>query len=126
MRGIAYAIAALASVIIMVAVAKMPSESSQADSASPSTTTVASEVTRDAGTLTIAVPDMHCSVSCYPRVKELLENSEAVETVELAEQKEAGIIDNRQVVVHYQSGFNVRQALSDLEKEGFAKSDVVH
>ena len=124
MRGIAYAIAALAAVIIMVAVAKMPPNSEQPSNevASAATETVMA----DEGTLTLAVPEMHCSVSCYPRVKELLENTEAVDTVELAAQKEEGMIDNRQVIVHYKPGFDVGQALTALEKEGFAKSDVVH
>ncbi|GAA4459303.1 heavy-metal-associated domain-containing protein [Novipirellula rosea] len=128
MRGIAYAIAALAAVIIMVAVAKMPPQSEQAanEVASAATETVSTAVMADEGTLTLAVPEMHCSVSCYPRVKELLENTEAVDTVELAAQKEEGIIDNRQVIVHYKPGFDVGQALTALEKEGFAKSDVVH
>ena len=123
MRGIAYAIAALAAVIIMVAVAKMPPQSEQAANEVASAATA---VMADEGTLTLAVPEMHCSVSCYPRVKELLENTEAVDTVELAAQKEEGIIDNRQVIVHYKPGFDVGQAWTALEKEGFAKSDVVH
>ena len=102
------------------------SEQSTREVASAATETASTAVMDDEGTLTLAVPEMHCAVSCYPRVKELLENTEAVETVELATQKEEGMIDNRQVIVHYKPGFNVGQALTALEKEGFAKSDVVH
>ncbi|TWU34506.1 heavy-metal-associated domain-containing protein [Novipirellula artificiosorum] len=131
MRGIAYSVAALAAVIIIVAIAKMPaqvgSEGAGANLTTDAGTVLTSARVMDTeGELTLEVPDMHCPFSCYPRVKELLEGSEAVEEVELAEQQEEGVIDNRQVIVHFHPGFNVDQAIAKLAKEGFAKSDVAN
>jgi mercuric ion binding protein len=71
------------------------------------------------------VPSMHCEFACYPRVKEAIENAGAVQSVELAEQKEEGVIDNRQVIVTYDAGFNANDALALLAKEGFDDSDIV-
>ena len=49
----------------------------------------------EAGTLTLSVPKMHCPFACYPAIKKALEETDTVESVELAEQKEEGVIDNR-------------------------------
>jgi cell fate (sporulation/competence/biofilm development) regulator YmcA (YheA/YmcA/DUF963 family) len=68
---------------------------------------------------------MHCSFSCFPRVKEALEKNEAVEQVALGPQKVEGTIDNRQVVVQYKAGFEVDSALKMLATEGFTDSQVV-
>ena len=68
---------------------------------------------------------MHCEFACFPRVKETIENAAGVQEVQLAAQKEEGTIDNRQVVVKYDAGFDVASALTLLAEEGFADSDVV-
>ena len=68
---------------------------------------------------------MHCEFACFPRVKEAIESVDGVQEVQLAEQKEEGTIDNRQVVVKYDAGFDVDSALALLSKEGFADADVV-
>ena len=127
MRGIAYGIAAIAAIGIMVAISMMPEQSTtDSPTTAPATAVSASpDVKAEAGTLTLSVPHMHCAVACYPRVKEMLENSDGIQEVELAEQKEEGVIDNRQVIVKYEAGFDVDSALQLLAKEGFEDSDVV-
>ncbi len=125
MRGLAYAIAVIAAVGIMIGIATLPQQSSD-DMAAPAIAVSATpEVMSEAGTLTLSVPSMHCEFACFPRVKEALESADGVQEVQLAEQKEEGTIDNRQVVVKYDAGFDVNSALALLSKEGFADADVV-
>lgn len=129
MRSVAYAIAALAAIGIAFVVAS----SSGPENAGPenagqspaSAVSASAEVMEEAGTLTLAVPEMHCSFSCFPRVKETLESNEAVEMVELGPQKEEGTLDNRQVIVQYKPGFSLDSALGMLAKEGFTDSRAV-
>lgn len=136
MRGLAYAIAAIAAVGIMIAIATMPKE----QSSDPATTEIQTADTQpvaesaevlaattdaEGGLVTIAVPEMHCEFACFPKVKETLEAVETVELVELGPQKEEGAIDNRQVIVKYKAGFDVNDAIARLSKEGFDDSDVV-
>jgi copper chaperone CopZ len=138
MRGIVYAVAAIAAVGIMYAIATMPQQS--AETASPTDAAAAraagSVATSDAvaattpvnatgGSVTLAVPEMHCEVMCYPKVKQALEDTEGVEMVELAPQKEEGMIDNRQVIVKYKPGFDVNTAIERLTKEGYKNSELV-
>ncbi len=115
MRQAAYIIAALAAVGIMIAIAVVPGGS---DSES-SPIAEEAQVMSAAGSVRLDVPDMHCSFSCFPSVKETLEGQEGVEEVQLAEQKEEGVLDNRQVIVKYEPGFNLTYAMSDLKKSGF-------
>jgi copper chaperone CopZ len=125
MRGLAYGIAAIAAVGIMIAIATTGGPE-PTDSPASATSVSADVLTmKESGTLTMAVPEMHCSFSCFPRVKEALEKNDAVEQVELGPQKEEGTIDNRQVVVRYKAGFEVDSALKMLAKEGFTDSQVV-
>lgn len=125
MRGLVYGIAAVAAVGIMIVIAN--SGGSESDVSTAPATSVSADVAtmEDAGTLTLAVPDMHCSVSCFPRVKKALEENEAIEEVALAPQKVDGIIDNRQVVIQYKAGFAVDNALKALATEGFTDSKLV-
>lgn len=83
------------------------------------------EIMDDAGTLTLSVPEMHCEFACFPKVKETLEQETGVEEVTLAAQKEEGVLDNRQVIVKYQAGFNPRSALKSLEEAGYKDSGIV-
>ena len=115
MRSIVYGIAALVSLGIMIAIATAPIGSDQNDG----------YVLPQPGTLVMNVPEMHCEFSCFPKVKETLENTTAVDSVELAEQKEEGTIDNRQVVINYKAGFDVDAAIRLLESNNFANSSVV-
>ena len=147
MRGLAYAIAAIAAVGIMFVIATMPGEQSSDPTATPATAetqtaetqTVAetqpvesaevlastTDAKAETESLTLAVPKMHCEFVCFPNVKETLESVETVESVELGPQKEEGAIDNRQVIVKFKPGFDVNDAVARLTKAGFGDSEVV-
>lgn len=129
MRSMAYAIAALAAVGIIVGIAMMPASTPSTET-SPTTaaataTATSENVMTEPGTLVMRVPDMHCPFACYPAVKSTLENTAAVESVELTEQKQDGAIDNPEVIIKYDSGFDVQAAIAALAKKGFAKSEIV-
>ena len=131
MRGFAYVIAVLAAVGIMIGIVSFPSqrmpstleEGALGVSAEP--VAASPELMAKAGTLTLAVPTMHCEFACFPRVKKTLEGTNGIESVELATQKEEGVLDNRQVIVNYDAGFDLNAALVSLVEEGFADSNVV-
>ena len=127
MRGIAYVIAAFAALGIMYVIATVPNQQPATSSGEPGATAVVAqaEVMDDAGTLTLSVPEMHCEFACFPKVKETLEQETGVEEVTLAAQKEEGVLDNRQVIVKYQAGFNPRSALKSLEEAGYKDSGIV-
>jgi copper chaperone CopZ len=128
MRGLAYGIAAIAAAGIMIGIAMTP-KSPQSDgpsSSQPATAVSASpDVMTQAGTLTLNVPSMHCEFSCYPKIKETLETSEGIQEVELAKQKEEGVLDNRQVIVKYDAGFDLNAALARLAEQGYDDTEVV-
>ncbi|MCG8649153.1 MAG: heavy-metal-associated domain-containing protein [Pirellulales bacterium] len=136
MRITAYVLAALAAVGMMVAIINLPDHAAQqtpssstaksaSDTSAPATSTPASEVLDEPGTLVLSVPKMHCEFSCYPSVKKILEGDQAVESVQLAEQKEAGTLDNRQVIVKYDAGFDIGAAIASLGEKGFPETEVV-
>ena len=127
MRGIVYAVACLAAAGIMYAIAIMPGDDARVaeQPAASSASAEASKVMAEAGTLVLSVPSMHCAVACYPRVKESLEATEGVAEVTLDKQQEEGVLDNRQVVVQYDAGFDLAVALANLSDEGFEDADVV-
>lgn len=124
MRGFAYFIAVLAAIGIMIGIVSYPNQTESRNRSSASTPVPATVMT-ESGTLTIAVPTMQCEIACFPRVKTTLEGNEGVQSVELAAQQEKGVLDNRQVVVNYENGFNLNAALSSLVEEGFPNSAVV-
>ena len=137
MRSVAYGVAVLAAVGIMLVIAKMPGKDTGVDqsvaasptqgdteSASASEAT-AGRVMNEAGTLTLHVPDMHCPFACYPAIKKALESSDTVEQVELAEQKVEGTIDNPQIIINFTEGFDVDAAIAALKARGFDDSAVV-
>jgi mercuric ion binding protein len=124
MRGFAYFIAVLAATGIMIGIVSYPDQEETRKVASTTTSTSA-EVMTKAGKLKIAVPSMHCEVACFPRVKATLEATEGVQSVELATQPSEGVLENRQVIVDYDTGFNLNAALSSLVQEGFTNSAVV-
>ena len=126
MRGLAYAIAAIAAVGIIIGIAAIPKQPSDEQAVSlPATATASTKVMTEAGKLTLSVPSMHCEFACFPRVKEAIEQVDGVQGVQLAAQAEEGVIDNRQVIVDYDSGFDVNAALVLLAKEGFDDSEMV-
>ncbi len=124
MRGFAYVIAVLAAIGIMIGIVSYPNQN-EPTSSGTATTPVSAALMTESGTLTIAVPTMQCEMACFPRVKTTLEGKDGVQSVELATQKEEGVLDNRQVIVNYDNGFNLNAALSSLVEEGFPNSAVV-
>lgn len=117
MRGFAYAVAILAAFGIMIGIGMSPQQ--------PANDVVeATSVASEAGTLTLDVPNMHCEFACFPRVKDAIEGGDAVEEVVLAEQQEEGTIDNRQVIVKYDAGFDIDSAIARLSKEGFTDAGI--
>ncbi|MDB4634191.1 heavy-metal-associated domain-containing protein [Rubripirellula sp.] len=124
MQGFAYVIAVLAAIGIMIGIVSYPNQN-EPTSSRTATTPVSASLMTESGTLTIAVPTMQCEMACFPRVKTTLEGKDGVQSVELATQKEEGVLDNRQVIVNYNNGFNLNAALSSLVEEGFPNSAVV-
>lgn len=106
-----------------------------ADEASQAATPVAGETSESAvaasdvaGTeklVTLSVPEMHCPFACYPSVKETLEEQPGVLEVDLAEQKQEGVLDKREVNLKVAGNFDVDSAISSLSQAGFEKSSVV-
>ncbi|MGB7329512.1 MAG: heavy-metal-associated domain-containing protein [Rubripirellula sp.] len=128
MRGIAYVIAVIAAVGIMITIGGLPGDNAAVpDGLGATETTEVTQVAAmaDSGTLTLSVPEMMCPFSCYPRVKKTLESTAAVTSVELTPQKVEGEIDNRQVIVNYDAGFKLADALKMLQDEGFNKNEIV-
>lgn len=130
MRPTIYAIAILAAAGIMYVIATQPTRPPTDESATNADvqTSVADSKTIDASdvaSLTMNVPDMHCPVACYPAIKSHLEKSDAVVSVDLAPQKEEGVIDNPQIIVKHRSEFDPGQAIASLETLGFKNSTVV-
>ncbi len=126
MRGLAYVIAAFAALGIMYVIATYPPQTEPAASETAAATVAATpDVMTESGTMTLAVPEMHCEFACFPKVKETLEGAEGVEEVTLAAQKEEGVLDNRQVIVKYQPGFDVHAAIDSLAAAGYKDSNIV-
>lgn len=128
MRAPLYVLAALAAVGIATYLATTPAAPTATAGLSPAAadaSQTAAAVLTDAGTLTLRVDDMHCEYGCYPKVKKTLESFDEVVSVELDKQPEAGSLDNPQVVLTYQPGFDLAAAQSALAKSGFAKTSVV-
>jgi copper chaperone CopZ len=129
MRATVYMIAAIAAAGIMYVIASTPNpttsdraqEARSADASIDATPAVMSE----AGTLTLSVPEMHCEFACFPKVKETLEGASGVEAVTLAAQAEEGVIDNRQVIVKYEPGFDLNAAIASLASAGYKNSELV-
>jgi mercuric ion binding protein len=121
MRGAAYIVAAIAAVGIMLVIAKGPAE----EQSVTDTTSTVSAAAESMETLTLSVPEMHCQFACFPKVKETLEQVDAVAEVTLAEQKDEFVLDNKQVIVKYKSGFNLDEALGLLADAGYGETELV-
>ncbi|QDV84233.1 heavy-metal-associated domain-containing protein [Planctomycetes bacterium TBK1r] len=128
MRSLAYGAAILAAAGIMYMISTLPTEPAAEAVPSSATPADAVAIAPDAevttASLTMTVPEMHCPFACYPSVKKNLEKRSDVVAVELAPQKEEGIIDNPQVIVTYKDGFDAEQAIAQLEAAGFTGSTV--
>ena len=125
MRFFAYGVAVLAAIGIMVGINLMP-EGDKNESPTPTSVKSPADVSvsTESHQLAINVPEMMCEFACFPKVKKTLEANEAVTLVKLAPQKEEGTLDNKQVIVSYESGFDPDAAVKLLEKVGFADSSV--
>lgn len=126
-------LALLAMVALMVGCADVdtaPDAASKADSqatapevaATPDTDVDTAPVTTafDAGAeATLAIPDMHCPFGCFPKAKDALEEVDGIASVELVPQKEEGAIDDRRVVVKFDSSVSSDQAIAALDAVEF-------
>ena len=121
MRGPTYVAAVIGAVGIMLVIAREPAD--QTDQDLP----IAAETTSTASleTLTLSVPEMHCQYACFPKVKNTLEQVDAVAEVQLAKQKDDSVLDNRQVIVKYKEGFDVDEAIGLLAEAGYSDSALV-
>lgn len=79
----------------------------------------------DTQVVTLRVPEMHCPFACYPAVKKALEAEPGVVGVDLAKQKQDGVIDNPEVKIQVSSDFDAQAAIDALAKAGFDKSTTV-
>lgn len=65
---------------------------------------------------TLEVPEMHCPFGCFPKVKDALEGVEGIAAIELVEQKEDGVIDDRRVVVTFDGAVDSTSAIAALDE----------
>ena len=79
----------------------------------------------DSGTLTLRVEDMHCEHGCFPTVRKTLQQLPQVVSVTLDQQAEEGTLDNPQVVIQYDPGFDLSNAQAQLAQKGFARTNPV-
>ena len=121
MRGPAYDAAVIAAVGIMLVIAREPADQTDQDLPIAAETTSAASLE----TLTLSVPEMHCQYACFPKVKNTLEQVDAVAEVQLAKQKDDSVLDNRQVIVKYKEGFDVDEAIGLLAEAGYSDSALV-
>lgn len=123
MKNIVYIVAGLAAVGIMVAIVSLPSTGTTTETTldvpAAASLVSATEPMTESGSLTFEVPSMHCQFACYPKVKETLEGTEGVTEVALAEQPEPNTLTVKKVIVKYDAGFDISQALASLKEKGF-------
>jgi copper chaperone CopZ len=74
--------------------------------------------------VSLRIPTMHCTRSCWPKIKEELEKQEGVTEVTLAQQAAEVEVDNPVVHVRNDGTFDSNQAIAALAKIGFAKAAV--
>ncbi|MEM6468533.1 MAG: hypothetical protein AAF802_03110 [Planctomycetota bacterium] len=123
MRTIVYGLAILIAVGIMYSITMSPGDSASTDGET-SEIASAAPVNVQTTSVTLNVPKMHCAHGCYPTVKESLENEAGIVSVELAPQKEEGVLDNRQVIMTCKDGYEPNEALAVLENVGFGGASV--
>jgi len=125
MRALVYSLAAVAAAGIAYLFATVPPANDGSAEPALTATAASHQVMEEAGSLTLRVDEMRCPFACYPAVKGALEGQDNVASVELDKQKEEGTIDNPQVVISYQPGFDLTAAMDALAKKGFAKHSIV-
>jgi copper chaperone CopZ len=91
------------------------------DSSPAPTTKVVYQAGED---VTLHVPNMHCVVNCWPKVKKALEEQDGVAEVTLAKQAEEVAIDNPRVTVKLDGEFDSANAIEALASAGFEDTAV--
>lgn len=122
MKTVAYVVAGLAALGIMIALIVSPTaEVTPSETAPPAASLVSttSEPMAEPGSMTFEVPGMHCQFACFPRVKETLESGEGVSEVVLAEQPDPNALTVKKVIVKYDTGFDPGKAIAALKQKGF-------
>ena len=132
MRFVVYLVAVLAAAGIVyfvsgsnekqVAVSESATEAGEEVVAEDATSPV---VEGDVELISLKVPSMHCPFACYPSIKKTLEAETGVAGVELAEQKEEGLIDNPVVLIKAGTNFDLDKAIATLAGTGFDGASVV-
>ena len=123
MKPIAYVVAVLAAVGIVIALSQTTPETPESAQVEVAATPV--KAMEEPGELTVEVPGMHCQYACFPRVKETLEGTGNVSEVALVEQPDPNTLTVRQIVVKYDAGFELDGALAKLHEEGFKDAAVM-
>lgn len=131
MRYAAYLVAILAAAGLVYVISQ-PEADEPSQAAAPTSAEADGAVATTAGDvdgaeklITLSVPEMHCPFACYPAVKKTLEEQPGVLAVDLAEQKQEGVIDKREVHVKVAGTFDTQSAIDSLSQAGFEKSSVL-
>ncbi|TWT92616.1 heavy-metal-associated domain-containing protein [Neorhodopirellula pilleata] len=122
MKTVAYVVAGLAALGIMVALIVSPTSQGTLSETAPAAASLVSTTTEpmtEPGSMTLEVPSMHCQFACFPKVKETLEGSEGVTEVVLAEQPDPNALTVKKVIVKYDTGFDPGKAIASLKQKGF-------
>ena len=116
-------IALLASAVLLIGCADMAVETvstSNADTQTePSTPEVDSApvlTSYEAGeSVILAIPEMSCAVMCFPKAKDALEEIDGIAGIELVEQEEEGVINDRRVLVTFDGKVDSKTAITALD-----------
>ena len=65
--------------------------------------------------VTLAIPEMSCAVMCFPKAKDALEEINGIAGIELVEQEEEGVINDRRVVVTFDGNVDSKTAIAALD-----------
>ena len=74
--------------------------------------------------VTLRVPTMVCTRTCWPAVRDALKKQPGVTEVKLAPQKEEVAIDNPLVTVSLNGPFDADNAIKAIAAAGFAKATI--
>ncbi|MCH2212116.1 MAG: hypothetical protein MK110_12500 [Fuerstiella sp.] len=70
----------------------------------------------DSGDLaTLAIPEMECPFGCFPRAKDALADIDGVAGVELVDQEQEGVINDRRVIVTFDGKVDGHAAIAALD-----------
>lgn len=63
----------------------------------------------------LAIPEMSCAVMCFPKAKDVLEEIDGIAAIELVEQEEEGVINDRRVLVTFDGKVDSKTAITALD-----------